>query len=321
MITNARIVGVGCDPEEYHKQDAARGTPEYVMSASALKLFDECPSRFVAGYTPPDSDAKFHGSLLDTRLLTKEQFGKRYAIRPSTYKNEDGEEKPFNLNSKVCKSWVAEQGKKEIVSGDDVVACDQSIRRLMQDDIIASYLDASDRQVWLSGEWKDEATGLIVPLRGLVDAVPRADTVFAKTLGDIKTTRCAAASAWQRWCYQARYHVQAALYIDLYQSAVPEGDRNTFCFILSENFPPWETGKRMLSQDFLELGRASYKRTLANYCQCLKTGRFPGYDDTDESVQGWGLVACEPFMEQRDAFAPKYEFEPSEEPDEPINLN
>lgn len=181
--------------------------------------------------------------------------------------------------------------------------------------MIAAFHKDSDTQVWLAGEWHDEPTGLVVPVRGLVDIAPRAESEFALCLADLKTTRSAAVLPWQRWCYQARYHWQAALYIALWNAATGE-ERNTFCFIVQENFAPWQTGKRMLSQDFLTLGTAEYRAALANYCQCLKHDRWPGYDDTDEAIQSWSLVQPEPFMAERAQFAPKYDFDEPEPVDE-----
>ena len=57
MITNAKFVAADYDSDKYHKQEAARGTPEYVMSRSDLCLFAACPSAWKAGKERKDSDA------------------------------------------------------------------------------------------------------------------------------------------------------------------------------------------------------------------------------------------------------------------------
>jgi len=91
-----------------------------------------------------------------------------------------------------------------------------------------------------------------------------------------------------------------------------------FCFVLSENFAPWEIGRRFMSQDIdqpgmdagsIASGRRQYRAILADYCQCLKTDKWPGFDDTDEaSADGWTLVQPDVWTEQRRLFAPKYVF-------------
>jgi len=302
MIHNSHIVSIGSDSALYHEQDAERGTPEFAMSSSALKAFGSCAKRFISGYEPPATDAKRHGSLLDVRLLVPEIFEARFAVKPMTYENDDGEVKKWNSNSTVCKEWLADHADKEVVSKTEVDNCDEAIARLMEDETIASYLSCSDRQVHLAAEWHDPKTGLVIPIKGLIDLVPREDTEFAKTLGDLKSTRNAALGAWQRWAFQCGYHLQAAFYTDLYMAAFPESDRNTFCFILSENFAPWQVGKRMATDapdqpdNFVDFGRQVYRRLLANYCVCVATGKWPDYDQHEDSIQGWTLLRAEPFM-------------------------
>ncbi len=240
-------------------------------------------------------------------MLTPEQFESRYAIKPATYPDrKTGEKKPWNMNATFCREWAEEQGGREIISAGDLQEADAAIRSLRRDDIITDFLAASDCQVLLQGEYV-AANGIIVPVRCLMDFVPRSDSEFFKSLGDLKTTRNAAPMPWQRWCYQAGYYIQAAFDTDLYVAATGE-DRNTWCFVLVENYEPYQTGKRILSQDFLELGRAEYRQHLENYAACLKAGKWPGYDDSDESVDGWSIVAPEPFMTMRAQFAPKLDF-------------
>lgn len=323
MIQNARIVSVATDPFAYHQPQAAeRGTAEHFMSASALKLFAECPSRYVRGYNPPDSDAKRYGSALDAQLLTPAIFMDRFAVKPATYRNDKGEVKDWNGNSTVCKGWLADHEGFEIISADELESCNTAIARLREDEVIASVLDNSEKQVHVVAQWHDEPTGLVIPLRALIDIVPSLDLEFGKTIFDLKTTRCAALRAWQHWCFQCGYHMSAALYLDIF-SAASGTDRNTMCYILSENFPPYETAKRMLSQDFTTLGRETYQRLLKNYCQCVKNQRWPSYDDVDESVQGFGLVNAEPFMAERAMFAPRFEFgeEQPEEESQPADAD
>lgn len=306
-IQNAKIVEMGANPEKYHAQKAERGTPDFALSPSQIRNFAQCPSRYRLGYDSPDSDAKQWGSLLDCLLLTPKQFDERYAIEPTKYKNGLGEVKPWNNNATLCRDWKADQGTREIIKSKEYFTVQTAVKRLLEDEIIAAWCACSDTQVWIAAEWHDEETRQIVPLKCLLDFVPRTDTEFCKCAGDLKTTRNGSLMAWQRFCYQMGYHIQAAFNLDMLAAATGE-DRNTFCFILQENFAPWQPAKRMLSEDFLVLGRADYQRTLANYCQCLKSDKWPDYDEHDESVQGWSVVRPEPFMASREQFAPHFNF-------------
>jgi exodeoxyribonuclease VIII len=318
VIKNAKIVSKGRTPDSYHEQTAKRGTPEFIMSSSSLRAFAECPQKWFNGFEFADSKATKWGRLLDVCLLTPDEFPNLYAVRPPTYKDaKTGEEKPWNANSNVCKAWIEEQGEREIVGDGELEKVRQAIARIRSDEIIAAWCAACDTQVLVEAEWHDKPTGLVIPVRCLIDFVPRNDTEFAKCVGDLKTTCNAKPQAWQRWCYTAGYHIQGAFNLDMIAAATGE-DRNTFCFILSESFEPWQTGKRMLSEDFKELGRAEYTKHLRNYAQCVKSGRWPGYDDTDEAIQSWSIVSPEPWMNSAAMFAPNYSFgdEPEGETEE-----
>lgn len=334
MFTDAKIVAVHANPVDYFKQEGERGTTDFVISSSSLRLFASCPSRWRAGYEMPDSEAKEWGRLLDCVSLTPSQFNSRYSVEPETY-TDTGMKCPLCesvTDSKKCAkcktdrvpvelvkdwrygatttdAWYAAQiaDGKEVVSRKDNSNALVAASRLWRDEIICAFSDASDTQVWLKARWSDEATGLSIPVKCLIDYAPRNDTEFAKCLGDLKSTRNASLLPWQRWCFQAGYHLQAGFDLDMHVAATSE-DRNTWCFILQENYPPFEPAKRMLSQDFLTLGRAEYRRLLANYCQCLKSGKWPTYDEHDEAVQGWSVVDAEPFMAERAAFAPRFDF-------------
>lgn len=344
MIKNARIVCKDANPLDYHKpQDAKRGDGDFVMSNSALSNFASCPARFLAGYESPDSDAKRWGNLIDCAFLTPDLFGSRYVVQPEKYETTgmvcpkcgsvtDSKkcanckcdripkliEKDWHNTARECAAWITKQAGKVIIQAHELADVETATKRLLADETIANFHAQSDKQVWLAGEWHDHDTGIVVPLRGLLDLAPCKESEFSDCIADLKSTRNAALIPWQRWCYQAKYHWQGALYLDLWNAAADEG-RTTFCFIVQENYAPWQTSKKILGQDgstapgFVTLGRMEYQTALKAYCQCRKRGFWPGYDDHDEAVQGWSVVRPDPWMAERTAFAPKFEI-PGEEP-------
>ena len=301
---NCRIFGIGIDPAKYHNQSISRGDPNYPMSPSALREFMRCPSRWRRGYEPPESKSKEFGSLFDCRLLTPTQFESRYAIQPETYeaeskkKGEPSETKPWSNNANVCKAWNAEQraAGREIVTAKELAECDAATARLMADPIIAGWHGQCDTQVQVEGMFQDQATGLFVPVRCLIDYVPRLDSEFASCLGDLKTSTSGSLAFFERQVYQMGYHIQAAFDLALFNAAAKE-DRNTWCFIGLENYPPFEPFRRMLDSEFISLGRMAVDAGLRYYAQCLKRDEWPSYDDHSDAVQGWSVVAPSSWME------------------------
>lgn len=350
MFKNATIKSIGANPLEYHIQAAKRGEPGFVMSSGHLRKFFEGPSKWVRGAEIEKTDSMEYGSLFDNIVLTPELFEMAYAIQPVNYESkvmkcpqcgsisdaakcrsckveriEDVIEKPWNNNSDTCTAWIGEQAKagREVVTSGTLLEAQTAKKRLLEDEKCRRFMDACQKQVWCVAEWHDEETGLVVPVKCLIDFVSKADSAFPKSLGDLKTTKSAAPIAWARWAHHAGYEVQAAWYTDIFVAATRREIVN-FCFVLSENTAPFEVGRRFMSQDIDEpgmdegdiaSGRRQYLEMIRGYCQCLKSGKWPGYDDTDEaSGDGWTLVKPDVWAENRRLFAPKYMFkEPEKE--------
>ena len=291
-----------------------RGDAAFEMSSTALKEFAKCPSRWIAGYYPPSSSAMQFGSLLDCLLLTPSQFKDRYAVRPDTYRDDKGAEKPWHHASNHCKAWLVENEDKEIVSTADLKDAQAARDRLLADPVILDFVMESDKQVWIAGEWQCD-NGFTFPVKCLIDLLPRNDSEFYKTVADLKTTRNAALIPWQRQVFDNGYHTQGAFNFDMVRAALPDEDRCNFAHIVVENFAPWQTGKRILSESFIELGRAQYVSALNAYGACLQTGVWPGYDDSDESSGGWSVTEPTPWMENAFMFAPKFKTEVPPQPE------
>ncbi len=300
-FTNAKIVSRNTDTSAYHSQQHKRGQPGFVMSRSELTTFAACPSKWIRGWRSEDTESTEWGSLIDCLVLQPDTFKADFAIKPETYRSDEGE-KPWNGNSKVCKQWLADHEGKSIISAKERIGADAAVSRLVDDDEINDFLQASDKQVMATAGWTDKETGLVVPLKILVDLVPWEDHErFGKDLGDLKTTRDASLRPYNKDVFHHGYHVQAALYLDVYCAATGE-DRVGFRHVVSENSSPYEPGLRYISNEYVELGRVTYKSQLAFYCRCLAEQRWPGYDDLETLERRlcgrWSVCDVEPWMVQ-----------------------
>jgi exodeoxyribonuclease VIII len=136
-------------------------------------------------------------------------------------------------------------------------------------------------------EYRDAETGIVVPVKILVDLAPRPETfMWGCCLGDLKTCQNAGKS-WARKVFELSYHVQAAFYLDVWEAATGE-KRTEFFHVVQESFPPWEPARKILSAEFIELGRWRYQEALNRYAKCLSAGEWPGY--------GQDIVQPEPWM-------------------------
>ena len=279
---NCKVIGENVTYADYHGQEAKRGEAGYSMSRSELVTFAECPARWIAGYgeSGDDTASTKWGSMIDCLLTSPGEFDRLFAVAPETYPDgKTGEQKPFTLASKWCKEWKASQGEKTIIKAPEKQAADLAVKAIAENEIISSLFAASAKQVGVVGHWLDAATGISVPVRILIDLVPPAShSLFGKWLADFKTARNGNPANWARTVDDMSYDVQAALYLDLYVAATGE-ERIDFVHAVQENMFPFHvvSPPPALSSEFIEWGRAKYRRALSLYCQCLKTGIWPSY--------------------------------------------
>jgi exodeoxyribonuclease VIII len=296
----------------------------------------QCPKRWVTAYPtddgpgyyePPESEAKRFGELVDCLFLTPSQFHHRYAVVPAEAPKRPTSaqlmaKKPSEETQKAIAWWAQfekDSDGKTIVKQDEYSAANACVDALVSDEFISLLRNSCDTQVWVEAEYVTES-GIAVPVRGLIDMLPREDSdlvavapIYAKMALDLKTTRDASLRGWARFALAVGYHVQAAIYLDLLRAALPEREFTSFGFILVENFPPHTIGKRLMEDDSIEgkgainSGRRIYQNALELYARCLKTGRWPSYDDTDISLAGgWTVVQPDPYQEMGAQFAPKF---------------
>jgi hypothetical protein len=320
-----QIVGVNISPTTYHQpQKHERGSPEFVMSQSALKSFGKCPSKWKDGAEEDDTASMAWGNLVDTLVLTPQLFAERYAIRPETYKDEKGNVKDWHPNSNTCKAWLEachKYGREAISRGKESEAS-KAVLRLKRDVRIAAFLAVCKFQVELRGFWKDDVTGLEIPVRCLLDAVPEGDSEFGNDLGDLKTSKDVSLYTFRRQAVRLGYHIQSAFSLDFFNAASGQ-QRNQWRFLLQESDPPYQTGRRICTsyenpqdappQNFIQFGRDEYKRMMRNYCICLKAGVWGDFDTTDESVEGWSVLEADPWAVNDALFAPKFQLPESAE--------
>lgn len=295
-LTNGKIVAKNYDSRLYRLNIGKRGDASFVMSRSELVEFAKCPSRWVKGYKENEdgTDSTEWGSLIDCLLFEPSRFKERFAIKPATYTNEKGEEKPWSGNSNKCKEWLNENSDKVCISLHTYDSALIAANRLLNDKSLTPIFRNSEFQVCATAEYHDKETGIIVPIKALIDIVPGGE--LSKSLIDFKTSLSACPTRWPRLLFQRGYHIQGAVFLDVYTAATGE-DRCEFRHLVQENFPPYEISKPILGDEFVSMGRAFYTQALRRYARCLATGNWETYDEMHrDSLSGWSLVQPEAYM-------------------------
>lgn len=284
----------GMMPAQYHAigEGIDRGKREFVMSQSELRKFSRCPRKWLFGQPPKTSAAMEWGSVLDILLLTPERAEALIVAHPEKYIATDKKEKAWTEKSITCKAWVAEREKegKIVVSPEYMSEAWRAVRRLQAEADITDILSASKTQVCLRVEYHDEETGIVVPMKCLLDILPNEESDYGDSVFDFKTTNSAESRKWTRHVYDFGLYYQAACYLEAVNAATGLKYRN-FGHIISESYAPYEPTVRLLSQDFLTLGRSDLESDLRHYCRCLKKGWFPGFDRAEVEPLAWMLNA------------------------------
>ncbi len=295
-LIEGKLIAENYDSAKYHQMAGKRGEPDFVMSRSELMTFDSCPKKWLLGVEQEQNGSIAFGSLVDCLITDAKRFNERFSVQPAEYMADKGPDKgtskPWNNNADVCRAWKAEQGSRSILKLSEIADARGAEARLQGDRLIKELLHRSKKQVFVTTIYQDADTGITVPIKVLIDLVPDGEA-----LADLKTVRSAAPKEWQRTVYQWDYHVQAAMYLDAWNSCGLNKQRNQFLHVLVENTAPFETARRILAEEFINIGRARYTAALARYCRCLKAKKWPGYDDEgNDIVNGWRLVSPLAYM-------------------------
>ena len=287
MFINAQIIGR--DERRTRNPDVKRGDKSFVMSRSELVGFSDNPTKWLAGaYAFEESKAMDFGSLLDCLLTQPDSLESKFVVSPDIYPVFDkkgvptGETKPWNNNANFCKDFNSDHEARglTVVSQKMYADARKAEASMKSNEAIADLIECSAKQVLIVADWKDDATGLVIPFASLLDLVPPASHAeWGKTLADIKTARDGNPAKWARVCDDSGYDIQAAIYMDIHFAATGE-DRTDFVHVIQENTFPFHvvTPPPALSVEFLQWGRSKYTRALSLYCKCLANEVWPGYD-------------------------------------------
>lgn len=303
MIVDARIVGAGVDQLDYIKPEGTKGQPDFVMSRSSLSDFARCPHKWRYGPSEDESTDNLRwGSLIDCVLTgNADEFQARFIVHPETYPSAKEGDKPWHNGAKFCKDWNDAHADMIILKPHQVTDAEAAVAALKADPCVRDLLDHAQMQVEIRATWRTEdGSAPDVPIKGLIDILPARAGRYGSALADLKTAADASLDGWSNVIYSHGYEFQAALYMDLYfyaSGGVAKGDRRTnFLHVVSESVAPWEVGKRMMTLDFIQRGRALYHNALERYARCVADDVWPGYDEGGEIIEGFAKVEPKPWM-------------------------
>ncbi len=237
------------------------------ISKTRLDLLHRSPAHYKAEIDNPTpaTEAMLWGTMFHAFILQPDVFDCEYfalECNPGKRSKDDKE---------IWAAAQAEHPGKTIICKDDMDAL-----LAMRDSLMSHSL----ARVALSGGVPEQS--IFWTAHG-VQCRCRPDYWRQGVLYDIKTTTDARPEAFSRACWNYRYHVQSAFYLDGYHNVTdePVGD---FVFVAIEKKPPYAVAMYHANEAMVEQGRNEYLRDLEVYRECLAMDVWPGYSEEITSI-------------------------------------
>jgi hypothetical protein len=176
------------------------------------------------------------GSLVDVLTTTPELLSESIAISPYD-----------SYRTKEAREWRDAQlaAKLILTTKEDVEFAKQAAKMLTETcKASADIFAKSKSQVIIAGRVLD------VKCKGLVDLAPEGEDFLA----DLKTINDFSAEGFAKAVSNFGYHVQAGMYLNLWNAMFPNDQRTRFKFVWQESEAPFETCVTELSPPDIEAG-------------------------------------------------------------------
>ena len=258
--------------EAYHRSEG--------VSKSGLDLISRSPAHYYYAQKREPTRAMAIGTAIHTALLEPERFEREYLLlkdvadrRASEYKQAIKVHAPENVLVSTEAANVA--GMQESV--------------FSQTEAAAALRAEGWRE--LSAFVECPETGVI--LRARYDLLTSDGIAY-----DLKKTRDARRSEFEKSVYNYRYHVQDAHYSRVFELIT--GELLQFKFLVVEETAPNTAAVYELDQLAKEVGKFYAMRDLRTYAQCKKTGEWPHPDSGDGiiSISNWAVLQYEDDLQE-----------------------
>jgi hypothetical protein len=248
--------------EEYHRRELG------VVSKSALDRVKRSPAHYklwVDGAADEDTEDLAFGRAFHMALLEPARFSSAYIEIP----------KFTGKGSKAAKeAWLAEHVGVAVLKMDDLLTITNMVDAVHSHPIASGMIRDGEPELTLA--WKDELTGLSCKSR--LDYYVRSLAMIV----DAKSTRDASREAFRKDIAKYGYHRQDALYRSAALALSMPVEH--FALMAVEKEPPHAVAIYTLDAEAIGAGYSSTRRDIDTLAHCMKTGRFPGYPETIQTI-------------------------------------
>lgn len=249
------------------------------VSKSGLDLINRSPAHYRYGTKREPTSSMVLGSAIHAAILEPDLFEMEYVLLKDVHDRRKSEYKAAVEVHGVDRVLIA--GDADRVAGmGEVVYSNKECKALLSQ---GGFFE-------LSAFIECPETGVLMRCR--YDLM----TVFGYTV-DLKSSRSSAPTEFSKSVYNYRYHVQDAMYSDIYKLIT--GKNIDFKFLVVESDAPHIPMIYTLTDETKSIGFAEYRRNIETYAECIKNNEWPGYGETVQelSLPSWAINQYENELE------------------------
>ncbi len=251
--------------EDYHNADGW-------SSSQVKKVLDSVATMLTK---TKQTEAMMVGTAFHTRLLEKEKYLEEYIVSPK-----------FDKRTKAGKAGFGEFS--EHAKGKIILTEDQDFKLERMEDSFYSHKLAPE---FVTGGIAEQSVFCEDPDTGLLCKV-RPDYRTDDFISDLKSTSCASSECFGRQVNDFKYHLSAAMYLDIVNLAFYTGLKD-FYLIAVENKEPFITEVYRLPPEVIALGREMYKKGLEKIKKYLSEENpdisYSGGKISDVQLPAWAF--------------------------------
>lgn len=215
------------------------------------------------------------GTLVHTSILEPEKPLTGLAVKPEW----------MSFTTREGKWWREDQQKAglEILTQDEWATLNGTVASIRQHSLCQPLFAEGTAEVSI---FKNFTLGGTLLRKSRMDWVPTG----GNCLVDIKTCLDVSDDGFSKTMYEMGYYTQAAYYLDIWNDSHPLNDqKECFCFIAVEKFPPYLSRCIVLRTEAIKRGREVNLRRMQAAMECYERGFWPGYAETFTAldIPGW----------------------------------
>lgn len=252
----------------------------YISSTNLKYMYANSPLHYKANIldgasTNTQSDAMIRGSLFHAMLLTPDEVQSEFYIIPKVDRRTKAGKEEFE-------SATARSNGRTLITDDIFSEVSNMVDSAMSSKHVRRLLEIAKKEV--SYFWKCPFSGL--------NFKAKADACCPEYMIEVKTSRSARPSVFDRLAYNMNYDLSAYHYLEGMRIVSGDMPRMVY-FIVVESDAPYVTQVYKASDSFLELGHKKWLESTTLLAKSLENNVWPGYDQLDEilelSAPAWAL--------------------------------